>query len=84
MIGQHRLLHWHRDTYWLFKNGCYRCADDYIRAAVRRFLEMARLDDKGNPPFKPTGRNVSDVIDALNSVCYLDSHIDPPRWLSLQ
>ena len=36
------------------------------------------LTIKGNPPFKPTGRTFSDVIDALSSVCYLDSHIDPP------
>jgi hypothetical protein len=79
---QRRLLHFHRDTYWLFKNGCYRSADDYIRPAVWRLLETARLDEKGERPFKPTSRNVSDVIDALSSVCYLDGHIDPPRWLS--
>jgi putative DNA primase/helicase len=79
---QRRLLHFHRDAYWLFENGCYRSADDYIRAAVWRFLETARLDEKGEPPFKPTSRNVTDVIDALSSVCYLDGRINSPRWLS--
>jgi putative DNA primase/helicase len=79
---QRHLLHWHRDTYWLFQGGRYRCADDYIRSAAWQFLETARLDEKGKPPFKPTSRNVSDVVDALTSVCYLDGRINPPTWLN--
>ena len=78
---QRRLLHWHRDTFWLFKSGRYKCADDYIRAEVWKFLETARLDAKGEPPFKPTSSNVSNVIDALDSICYLDGGVDPPAWL---
>jgi hypothetical protein len=76
-----RLLHWHRDTFWLFQSGRYRSADDRIRANVWQFLETARLDAKGNPPFKPTSHNVSNVVDALGAVCYLDGGINPPAWL---
>jgi putative DNA primase/helicase len=79
---QHRrLLHWHRDTFWLFQNGRYRNADDRIRASVWQFLATARLDAKGNPFFKPTSHNVSNVVDALAAVCHLDSSINPPAWL---
>jgi putative DNA primase/helicase len=78
---QRRLLHWHRDTFWLFQGGRYRCADDRIRAAVWQFLEMAKLDTKGEPFFKPTSHNVSNVVDALGAVCHLDSIINPPAWL---
>lgn len=80
----HRLLHRHRGTFWRFQENHYALADqETVRAAVWSFLEGAqRHGDDGKPvPFKPNGARVSDVLDALASVCNLDSRIDPPSWL---
>jgi putative DNA primase/helicase len=63
--------------------GCYRPADDdAIRAAAWKFLESAFVDDSVGRLFKPTRSRVSDLIDALGSVCHLDSSIEPPAWLA--
>lgn len=78
-----RLLHRHRARYWLFAEGCYRAADDdAIRAAAWQFLDSAIREKGGRRPFKPTRSRVSDIIDALGSICHLDGSIDPPAWLA--
>jgi putative DNA primase/helicase len=84
MNDDHRLLHGHRGTFWLFDANHYLPADqETVRGVLWRFLEGAqRLGDKGKPvPFKPSRARVSDVLDALASVCRLDNRIDPPMWL---
>ena len=81
----HRLLHRHRGTFWRFQNNHYVLADqEMVRAEVWRFLEQAqRIGSNDKPePFKPNRARVSDVLDALNSACALDSLIDPPAWLN--
>jgi putative DNA primase/helicase len=81
----HRLLHRHRGTFWRFQKNHYVLADqEMVRAEVWRFLEHAqRLGRNNEPmPFKPNRARVSDVLDALNSACGLDSLIDPPAWLN--
>jgi hypothetical protein len=52
---------------------------------VWTFLENARrIGDKNKSvPFMQNRARVSDVIDALASVCNLDSRIEPPAWLHL-
>jgi putative DNA primase/helicase len=85
MNDDHRLLHRHRGTFWRFQENHYVLADqETVRAEVWQFLENAqRIGDKNRPePFKPNRARVSDVLDALNSVCSLDSLIDPPAWLN--
>jgi putative DNA primase/helicase len=80
----HRLLHRHRGTFWSFDTNHYALADqETVRAELWRFLESAqRRGENGKPvPFKPNRARVSDVFDALASVCNLDSRIDPPAWL---
>jgi putative DNA primase/helicase len=81
----HRLLHRHRGTFWSFDTNHYALADqETVRADVWKFLEQAqRRGDNGKPvPFKPNRARVSDVLDALASVCNLNNQIDPPAWLS--
>ena len=82
---QHRrLLHRHRGTFWRFDSNHYMLADqESVRAEAWRFLERAqRRDDDGKPvPFKPNQARVSNLMDALASVCSLDSRVDPPAWL---
>jgi putative DNA primase/helicase len=85
MNDDHRLLHRHRGTFWRFQNNHYVLADqEMVRAEIWRFLEQARrLGGNDKPePFKPNRARVSDVLDALNSACALDSLIDPPAWLN--
>ena len=85
MNDDHRLLYRHRGTFWRFHTNHYVLADqETVRAEVWRFLEHAqRRGDNGKPePFKPNRARVSDVLDALNSVCGLDNLIDPPTWLN--
>jgi hypothetical protein len=80
----HRLLHRHRGTNWSFETNHYALADqETVRTEVWKFLEQAqRRGNNGKPvPFKPNRARVSDVLDALASVCNLDSRIDPPAWL---
>jgi putative DNA primase/helicase len=81
----HRLLHRHRGTFWRFQANHYALADqETVRTEVWKFLEQAqrRGEKNGKPvPFKPNRARVSDVLDALASVCNLDSRIDPPAWL---
>jgi putative DNA primase/helicase len=85
LIGQgRRLLHRHRGTFWRFQTNHYVLADlEAVRAEVWVFLENAqRSGDNGKlVPFKPNRARVSDVLDALASVCALDSQLDPPTWL---
>jgi putative DNA primase/helicase len=79
-----RLLHHHRGAFWRFQSNYYAPADaETIRAVVWTFLENARrIGDKNKSvPFMPNRARVSDVIDALASVCNLDSRIEPPAWL---
>jgi putative DNA primase/helicase len=85
MNDDHRLLHRHRGTFWRFQNNHYLLADqETVRAEVWRFLEQAQRlgGDNKLEPFKPNRARVSDVLDALASVCSLDSLIDPPAWLN--
>src|SRR5262249_22531362 len=80
-----RLLHRHRGTFWRFHKNRYVLADqETVRAEVWQFLESAqRLGGKNKPePFKPNRARVSDVLDALTSVCGLDNLISPPAWLN--
>jgi hypothetical protein len=51
---------------------------------VWRFLEHAQRRGKSGKlvQFKPNRARVSDVVDALNSVCSLDNLTDPPMWLN--
>jgi len=80
---QQSLLYRHRGCYWHFQGNCYRAADEEtIRAAAWKFLDLARIDKKAHPPFKPTRSRVSDLVDALGSICLLDNSIDPPTWLT--
>src|SRR5438132_5079127 len=84
MNDNHRLLHRHRGTFWRFKENYYVLADqETVRAEVWRFLESAQRRGNNNKtvPFKPNRARVSDVLDALNSVCSLDNLTDPPTWL---
>jgi putative DNA primase/helicase len=80
-----RLLHHHRGGFWRAEENHYAPADaETIRALTWRFLEDAlRIDDKTKKPapFKPNRARVSDVLDALASVCNLDGRIEPPCWL---
>jgi putative DNA primase/helicase len=79
----HRLLHHHRGSFWRFQATHYSPADgETIRAGAWTFLENAkRIDNKKAVPFKPNRARVSDLIDAMASVCNLDSQIEPPAWL---
>jgi putative DNA primase/helicase len=80
-----RLLHRHRGTFWSFDTNHYVLDDqETVRAEVWQFLEQAqRRGDNGKlVPFKPNRARVSDVLDALASVCNLDGRIDPPAWLA--
>ena len=84
MNSGHRLLHRHRGTFWRFQANHYALADqEAVRAEAWRFLERARRRGANGKlvPFKPNRARVSDVLDALASVCNLDSRIDPPAWL---
>jgi putative DNA primase/helicase len=84
MNGSHRLLHRHRGTFWRFQANHYALADqEAVRAEAWRFLERARRRGANGKlvPFKPNRARVSDLLDALASVCNLDSRIDPPAWL---
>src|SRR5262245_9364172 len=84
MNDSHRLLHRHRGTFWRFQANHYALADqEAVRAEAWRFLERARRRGANGKlvPFKPNCARVSDVLDALASVCNLDSRIDPPAWL---
>jgi putative DNA primase/helicase len=84
MQDKRRLLHRHRGTFWKFHGNYYALADqETVRAAVWKFLEGAQRRDGKNKlaPFKPTAARVSNVLDALASVCSLDNAIDPPVWL---
>jgi putative DNA primase/helicase len=79
---QQLLLYRYRGSFWHFRESCYRLADDEtVRAAAWKFLDVARSDKMGHPPFKPTRSRVSDLVDALGSICLLDSGIDAPAWL---
>jgi putative DNA primase/helicase len=79
----HRLLHRHRGTFWSFEKNHYALLDqETTRAEVWTFLEHAqRRVGKTLEPFKPNRARVSDVLDALASVCNLNNHIEPPTWL---
>jgi putative DNA primase/helicase len=81
-----RLLHHHRGSFWRFQANHYAPTDaETIRAITWAFLENARRIDQKNDnkpvPFKPNSARVSDVIDALASVCNLDGQMEPPTWL---
>ena len=81
----HRLLHRHRGTFWRFHANHYALADqETVRTEVWRFLEHAQRRGKSGKlvQFKPNRARVSDVVDALNSVCSLDNLTDPPMWLN--
>jgi putative DNA primase/helicase len=85
MNDNHRLLHRHRGTFWRFANNHYVLADqEMVRAEVWRFLEQAQRLGKNNrpEPFRPNRARVSDVLDALSSVCNLDNLINSPAWLN--
>jgi putative DNA primase/helicase len=80
------LLHHHRGSFWRFQANHYAPTDaETIRAITWAFLENARRIDEKNDnkpvPFKPNSARVSDVIDALASVCNLDGQMEPPTWL---
>jgi putative DNA primase/helicase len=79
----HRLLHHHRGSFWQFRQNHYVPADDEtVREGAWKFLDKAKqLTKKDSGPFKPTSARVSNVVDALAALCYLDSLIDPPAWL---
>jgi putative DNA primase/helicase len=81
----HRLLHRHRGTFWRFQKNHYVLAEqETVRGEVWQFLEHAQRPSNKNrlEPFKPKSSLVSNVLDALNSVCGLDNLINPPAWLN--
>lgn len=79
-----RTLHRYRAGFWHYDGACYReLADEEARAKVWTFLEQARAStDNGTAPFKPDGRGVTNVLDALTAACRLDSSISSPCWLA--
>jgi putative DNA primase/helicase len=84
-IENHRLLHHHRGAFWRFQANHYAPAEpETIRTAAWTFLENAKQIGEKNKtvPFKPNRARVSDLIDALTSVCNLNSRIEPPAWLN--
>lgn len=77
------LHHW-RNDFRRWRGGAYRvAAGDALRSELYAYLEHAQRPDKdGKPsPFKPKVRIVSEVIDGLKAVTFLDDEIDPPAWL---
>ena len=76
---QRRLRHLHRGLFWRYNGSSYTFASDGdIRTVVWTFLDCARLEKKGHKPFKPNLNRVSNVLDALRSLCHLDTSIEPP------
>ena len=84
--GEPTLRH-HRGVFYAWNGTGYPERDDgSIRAEVYRFLDgCVTPPKKGGAklvPVKPDPRCVSDVIDALRAVTYLEGSVEAPRWLS--
>jgi P4 family phage/plasmid primase-like protien len=80
-----RTLHRHRGAFWAWNGSCYQLVEDeVIEAAIWALLEKAKRPvEKGPPvPFKPTRAKVGDIAAALAAVCQLNSHVEPPAWLT--
>ena len=73
----------HRGDFYRWNGTCWLEIDKRdIRGAAYRWLEHARYyhPEKGELPFDPSRRKVSDVIDALRAVVLLDSSVEAPCW----
>ncbi|MEM7806601.1 MAG: phage/plasmid primase, P4 family [Planctomycetota bacterium] len=80
--GDDRLLHSIRGE--LLKwSGCgyVETSTEAMKSELYRFLDGATEGgtDHGFRPFKPTQRDVANVIDALKAECFID--LAPPTWI---
>jgi len=83
--GSDRLIHDHRGQLHAFRAGRYvpferkedqNLAWDFLDGAKKVTGEGGDL-----APFKPTSSDVHGLVDALPSICPLDSSLDPPFWI---
>ena len=77
-------LHYYRGGFYEWRRTHYKQREsDYIRAELYLFLHHARVESaEGIAPFNPTAAKVSQILDALQAGCYLDSERETPCWLS--
>jgi putative DNA primase/helicase len=82
-----KLLYRFRSSFWRWKDGCYRSADDEeVRAEIWGFLDGAKRRTRVGrlERFKPKRGHVTDVVDALSAATMLRTNLEPPFWLSGQ
>ncbi len=83
--GGHQTLYRHRGTYWHFSGCRYHPIDEErIRRVIWCFSREHEFINKNGTAvsFKPTLARVTNVADAVASLCYLDGTIEPPMWLT--
>ena len=79
-----RMLHRYRGAFYHWTGSHYRESnDEAINAEVWSFLDGAlKLDSDGKlVPFKPHKTAVTNLVEALKSVCQIDADGDAPFWL---
>lgn len=80
-----RLVFW-RDEWWKWKAGRYRKIEigelrPKLWVAIREEFERYWKESRKNAVKKPTRSLISNVIGALESMCYLPFSIEMPSWL---
>lgn len=80
-----RLVFW-RDEWWKWKAGRYRKIDigelkPKVWQAVRNEFERHWRETRKNAVRKPTRGLISNVIGAMESMCYLAFSIEMPSWI---
>ena len=79
-----RILHYWRDEFRLWNGSHYRIASDLdVARVVSGILERSRCRDRQGEParFKPSVRNIADVVTLLKHVAPLSDDADAPFWL---
>ena len=82
-IGR-RTVHRYRGAFYHWTGSYYReLNDEAVNAAAWTFLDGAlKLDGDGKlVPFKPNKTAVTNLVEALKSVCQIDADGDAPFWL---
>ena len=81
--AEERILHHRSGDFYSWTGTHYRDNDERaIRSEFWRFLEDAQALNKDGDlvPFNPNRHRVTDALDALKAVAYLDRFNEPPFW----
>ena len=76
------LRYW-RAGWWSWRTSHWVAVDDTtIRSELYQFTEKAEfVNGKKLVPWAPTQGKISNILDALKTVCLLTPDVDQPTWL---